>query len=180
MKKPAIALLSIVFVALIACSVQSVTADHLESGDGIFIDENRMNLVSTIGSKYQVHLQVENRNAQGQLISVSGAVHGKYLLHEMTDYIVDTEALGFFGEKEIIIIDNIKYEKVQYTVTYEAYRLPNYSSIDFLTSWAININADIDGHGLTSITLFQAYAPLYLVAEDDVLTFHWTILRIIN
>jgi len=58
--------------------------------------------------------------------------------------------------------------------------LPNYSSIDFLTSWRVDINADIDGHGLTSITLFQAYAPLYLVAEDDVLTFHWTILRIIN
>ena len=180
MKKPAIALLSIVFVALIACSVQSVTADHLESGDGIFIDENRVNLVSTQDSKYQVHLQVEVRNAQGQLISVSGAVHGKYLLHEITDYVVDTEELGFFGEKEIIIIDNIKYEKVQYTVTTEAYRLPNYSSTDFLTSWAVEINTDIDGHGLTSITLFQAYAPLYLVAEDDVLTFHWTILRIIN
>ena len=180
MKKPAIALLSIVFVALIACSVQPVTADHLESGDGIFIDESRVNLVSTIDSKYQVHLQVEVRNAQSQLISVSGAVHGKYLLHEITDYVVDNETLGFFGEKEIIIIDNIKYEKVQYTVTQEAYKLPNYSSIDFLTSWRVDINADIDGHGLTSITLFQAFAPLYLVAEDDVLTFHWTILRIIN
>ena len=180
MKKPTIVLLSTVFVALIACSVQSVTADHLESGDGIFIDENRMNLVSTIGSKYQVHLQVENRNAQGQLISVSGAVHGKYLLHEMTDYIVDTEALGFFGEKEIIIIDNIKYEKVQHTITSEAYLLPHYTSTDFLTSWRVNVNANVDGHGLTSITIFQAYAPLFLVAEDDVLTFHWTILRIIN
>ena len=180
MKKPAIALLSIVFVALIACSVQSVTADHLESGDGIFIDENRVNLVSTKDSKYQVHLQVEVRNAQGQLISVSGAVHGKYLLHEITDYVVDTETLGFFGEKEIIIIDNIKYEKVQYTVTTEAYRLPNYSSTEFLTAWQVIVNADVAGHGLTSITLFQAFAPLWLVAEDDVLTFHWTILRIIN
>ena len=180
MKNPAIALLSIVFVALIACSVQSVTADHLELGDGIFIDENRVNLVSTQDSKYQVHLQVEVRNAQDQLISVSGAVHGKYLLHEITDYVVDTETRSFFGEKEIIIIDNIKYEKVQHTVTHEAYQLPNYSSIDFLTSWRVDINADIDGHGLTSITLFQAFVPLYLLAEDDVLTFHWTILRIIN
>ena len=179
MKKSTIVLLSTIFVALIACSVQSVTADHLESDDGIFIDENRVNLVSTKDSKYQVHLQVEVRNAQGQLISVSGAVHGKYLLHEITDYVVDTETLGFFGEKEIIIIDNIKYEKVQYTVTREAYQLPDYST-DFLTKWRVDINADIDGHGLTSITLFQAFAPLYLVAEDDVLTFHWTILRIIN
>ena len=180
MKKSTITLLSTVFVALIACSVQSVTADHLESGDGIFIDENRVNLVSTQDSKYQVHLQVEVRNAQDQLISVSGAVHGKYLLHEITDYVVDTESLSFFGEKEIIIIDNIKYEKVQYTVTTEAYRLPNYSSTEFLTAWQVIVNADVAGHGLTSITLFQAFAPLWLVAEDDVLTFHWTILRIIN
>ena len=180
MKKSAIALLGIVFVALIACSVQSVTADHLDSGDGIFIDENRVNLVSTKDSKYQVHLQVEVRNAQDQLISVSESVQGWYLLHEITDYVIDTETLGFFGEKEIIIIDNIKYEKVQYTVTYEAYQLPHYSSTDFLTSWAVEINTDIDGHGLTAISLFQAFVPLYLVAEDDVLTFHWTILRIIN
>ena len=179
MKKSAIALLGIVFVALIACSVQSVTADHLESGDGIFIDENRVNLVSTKDSKYQVHLQVEVRNAQGQLISVSESVQGWYLLHEITDYVIDTETLGFFGEKEIIIIDNIKYEKVQYTVTREAYQLPDYST-DFLTKWRVDINADIDGHGLTAISLFQAFVPLYLVAEDDVLTFHWTILRIIN
>jgi len=178
-KKSAIALLGIVFVALIACSVQSVTADHLESGDGIFIDENRVNLVSTKDSKYQVHLQVEVRNAQGQLISVSESVQGWYLLHEITDYVIDTETLGFFGEKEIIIIDNIKYEKVQYTVTREAYQLPDYST-DFLTKWRVDINADIDGHGLTAISLFQAFVPLYLVAEDDVLTFHWTILRIIN
>ena len=180
MKKPTIVLLSTVFVTLIACSVQSVTADHSLGGQGIFKDKDDVNLVSTKDSKYQVHLQVEVRNAQGQLISVSGAVHGKYLLHEITDYVVDTEELGFFGEKEIIIIDNIKYEKVQYTVTTEAYRLPNYSSTEFLTAWQVIVNADVAGHGLTSITLFQAYAPLYLVAEDDVLTFHWTILRIIN
>ena len=179
MKKLTTALLSTVFVTLIACSVQSVTADHLESGDGIFIDENRVNLVSTKDSKYQVHLQVEVRNAQDQLISVSESVQGWYLLHEITDYVIDTETLGFFGEKEIIIIDNIKYEKVQYTVTREAYQLPDYST-DFLTKWRVDINADIDGHGLTAISLFQAFVPLYLVAEDDVLTFHWTILRIIN
>ena len=179
MKKSAIALLGIVFVALIACSVQSVTANHSLGGQGIFKDKDDVNLVSTKDSKYQVHLQVENRNAHGQLISVAMAVHGKYLLHEITDYIVDTEALGFFGEKEIIIIDNIKYEKVQYTVTREAYQLPDYST-DFLTKWRVDINADIDGHGLTAISLFQAFVPLYLVAEDDVLTFHWTILRIIN
>ena len=179
MKKFVIPLLGTIFVLLLVDSTESVAADHLEPGEGIWKDENRVNLVTTKDSKYHVHLQVEVRNAQGQLISVSGAVYGKYLLHEITDYIIDTEKLDFFGEKEIIIIDNIKYEKVQYTVTREAYQLPNYSS-SFMTSWRVDINADIDGHGLTGITLFQAIIPQYHVAEDDVLTFHWTILRELN
>ena len=181
MKKPAIALLSIVFVALIACSVQSVTADHLESGDGIFIDENRMNLVSTIGSKYQVHLQVEDRNAQGQLISVSGAVHGKYLLHEITDYVVDTETLGFFGEKEIIIIDNIKYEKVQYADYVPAEELLiNSGTSHFIGLWKIIVCGEAVGGGASCLSVFQVNTPHVFITEGDFVTLHWTILRIIN
>ena len=176
MKKIVIPLLGTIFVLLLADSVESVAADHLEPGEGIWKDENHINLISTKDSKYQVHLQVEVRNAQGQLISISETANGNHIPHGITDNTFDT----LMGEKEIVTIDNIKYEKVQHTVTHEAYQLPNYSLIDFLTSWRVDINADIDGHGLTSITLFQAFAPLYLVAEDDVLTFHWTILRIIN
>ena len=71
MKGFVILLLGIIFVTLIAGSVQSISADHLESGNGIFKDENSFNLVSTKNSKYQVYLQVEVRNAQGQLISIS-------------------------------------------------------------------------------------------------------------
>ena len=180
MKKLTIVLLSTVFVALIACSVQSVTADHSLGGQGIFKDKDDVNLVSTKDSKYQVHLQVENRNAQGQLISVAMAVHGKYLLHEITDYVVDTEELGFFGEKEIIIIDNIKYEKVQYTIISEAQQLPEWQSNDFLAWWFIDITANVDGHGLVLFPIFDAIVPMAFLEEDDVLTFQWTILRVMN
>ena len=44
-------LLGVIFVTLIAGSVQSVTADHLEPGQGIYKDENSVNLVSTKDSK---------------------------------------------------------------------------------------------------------------------------------
>ena len=104
MQKYTIALLSTVFVTLLICSVQSVTADHLKPGDGIFTDETHVNLVPTKDSKYQVHLQVEVRNAQGQLVSISSAVHGKYLPHEITDYVFDSEEVSYFGEKKIITI----------------------------------------------------------------------------
>ena len=46
MKKFTIALLSVIFVTLIAGSVQSVTADHLEPGQGIFKEESEVEPVS--------------------------------------------------------------------------------------------------------------------------------------
>ena len=46
MKKFTIALLGAIFVALIACSIQLISADH-ESDEGIFKDKNEVNLVTT-------------------------------------------------------------------------------------------------------------------------------------
>ena len=111
MKEFVIPLLGTIFVLLLADSVESAAADHLEPGEGIFIDENRVNLVSTKDSKYHVHLQVEVRNAQGQLISISETANVNHIPHGITDNTFDT----LMGKKEIVTIDNIKYEKVQYT-----------------------------------------------------------------
>ena len=110
MKKFTIALLCAIFVALIACSIQSVSADH-ESSEGIFKDKSEVNLVTTQDSDYQVYLQAVLRNGDGQLINVTeNTKTAAYIPHEITDYVFDT----LMGEKEIITIDNIKYEKVQY------------------------------------------------------------------
>ena len=109
-KKFTIVLLSVVFVALIACSIQSISADH-ESGEGIFKNESEVNLVTTQDSDYQVYLQAVLRNGDGQLINVTeNTKTAAYIPHEIADYVFDT----LMGEKEIITIDNIKYEKVQY------------------------------------------------------------------
>jgi len=111
MKKFTIWLLSAVFVTLIACSIQSISADH-ESSEGIFKDKSRVNLVTTQDSDYQVYLQAVLRNGDGQLINVTeNTKTAAYIPHEIADYVFDT----LMGEKEIVTIDNIKYEKVQYT-----------------------------------------------------------------
>ena len=88
MKKFTILLLSVIFVTLIAGSVQSIYADHiLEDGKGIFKDADQQSFTKTIdsNSKYQIHLQVELRNAQGQLISIAETSHGNYIPEGISD-----------------------------------------------------------------------------------------------
>ena len=71
MKKFTIALLGVIFVTLIASSIQSISADHLEPGQGIFKEESDVELVTTHGSNYQIYLQTVFRNGDDQLINVT-------------------------------------------------------------------------------------------------------------
>ena len=110
MKEFVILLLGFILVTLIVCPVQFIAADHLEPGIGIFKDETSVNLVTIRDSKYQIHLQVEVRTAQGQLVGIFEGTHGTIIPHKITDHTFDEK----LGEKEIITIDNIKYEKAVY------------------------------------------------------------------
>ena len=199
MKEFVIPLLCTIFVLLLADSVESAAADHLEPGEGIFIDENSVNLVTTKDSKYQVHLQVEVRNAQGQLISISETTNVNHIPHEITDNTFDT----LMGEKEIITIDNIKYEKVQYifSPTIEQRWIGMYPIFEEIpikikveggkilnvykdhSLWKIHYCADFSniGHdGLQCIPIFQVLIPTITLEPSDVITHHWTILRELN
>ena len=172
-------LLGVIFITLIAGSVQSVTADHLEPGQGIYKDENSVNLVSTKDSKYQIYIQVQVRNEQGQLVSISEASRGNYLPHEMTDYVFNEK----LGKKEIIIIDNIKYEKVQYINTVDMKQLKH--TIDptsaFIGSLVVNFCGEIvSGHEFSCISIFQIDTSVGVLSETDVITNKWTILRELN
>ena len=201
-------LLGVFFVTLIAGSTQSVTADHLEPGPGIFKDANEVELVSywttestTIqGSSYQVYLQTVIRNGDDQLISVIEVTRtGAFVRHEITDYVFDT----LMGEKEIITIDNIKYEKVQYifSPTIEQRWIGMYPIFEEIpikikveggkilnvykdhSIWKIHYCADFSsiGHdGLQCIPIFQVLVPTITLEPGDVITHHWTILRELN
>ena len=147
MKKIVILLLGTIFVLLLVNSVESVAADHLEPGEGIWKDENHINLISTKDSKYHVYLQVEVRNAQGQLISISETTNVNHIPHEITDNTFDT----LMGEKEIVTIDNIKYEKIQYTGILDIEQLlpPPKKPSHFIGNWVISLCSVFDKHGYT-------------------------------
>ena len=178
MKKFVIPLLGTIFVLLLVDSTESVAADHLEPGEGIWKDENHFNLVSAKDSKYQIHLQVEVRNAQGQLISISETANVNHIPHEITDNTFDT----MLGKKEIITSDNVKYEKVQYTGTLDIEQLlpPSKKPSHFIGNWVISLCKVFDKHGYTCIAPWQANSSFVSLEEDDVVKNRWTVLRIIN
>jgi len=199
MKKFTIVLSSIIFIILIGSSVQSVVADHLESG-GIYKDFGDVNIVTTIDSKWQVNLQTILRTSDGQLINVTeSTANAAYIPHRITDHVFDT----LMGEKEIVTIDNTKYEKVQYTYTpalehrfmglypifSENYDLEFESTPEArelmhkhkdFSMWKIHYCATFEGHGFSCIPIFQDLVPTMTLEEHDVVTHQWTILRALN
>ena len=196
-------LLGVIFVVLLSGSVQSTSADH-ESSEGIFKDKSEVNLVTTKDSDYHVYLQAVLRNGDGQLINVTENLKtAAYIPHELTDYVFYT----FMGEKEIITIDNIKYEKVQYTFTptleqrwMGMYPISEQIKINIevegdalvqmnkkikdYSLWKIHYCADFAniGHpeGLQCIPVFQVLVPTMTLEPTDVITQQWTILRELN
>ena len=194
-------LLSVIFVTLIAGSVQSIAADHLEPGQGIFVDDAEVNLATTEDSNYQVYLQMVLRNGDDQLINVTeSTANGSFIPHKITDHVFDT----LMGEKEIITIDNIKYEKVQYifsptleqrflglypifsAITLEFVSEPGPQSIKLYEEsqdysiWKIHYCAEFEGHGYHCVPIFQVLVPTMTLEPSDVVTHQWTILRELN
>ena len=86
------------------------------------------------------------------------------------------------GEKEIITIDNVKYEKVQYTGTLDIEQLlpPSKKPSHFIGNWVVSLCKVFDKHGYTCISPWQANSSFVSLEEDDVVKNHWTVLRIIN
>ena len=191
---------SVIFTILIGCSTQSVIADHSEPGDGIYKDYGDVNIVTTKDSKWQVNLQTILRTGDGQLINVTeSTANAAYIPHRITDHVFDT----LMGEKEIVTIDNIKYEQVQYTYTpalehrfmglypifSENYDLEFESTPeareqmhnhkDFST-WKIHYCATFKGHGFSCIPIFQDLVPTMTLEPRDIITHQWTILRILD
>ena len=201
MKKFMVLLIGVIFVALITASVQFAYADHTEPGIGIFKDATNVELIETTDTEYQVYLQIQVRNGNGQLISITeSTMTGAYIPHELVDRVFDT----LMGKKEIITIDNIKYEKVQYMYTpsleYRSVLLyPIFAEIDFTfevsteqinrihsinqeyAHWKIDYCAIFEEpHNHSCIPIFQLLVPNMTLEPGDVVTHHWTILREIS
>ena len=165
-------LLGVIFVLLIAGSIQLISADHLEPGLGIFKNETDMNTISTEDSKYQIYLTVVIRNAQGELIGITEATRGIHIAHEITDYVFNEK----LGEKEVIMIDNIKYEKVQFVVSHDFLEHPS----SFLAQWYFPICGEIGGHSDVCLRIFQVKTAAMYIDEDGDVKNHLTVLRELN
>ena len=201
MKKFTMVLSSVIFAILIGCSTQSVTADHVEPGDGIYKNYGDVNIVTTTkDSKWQVNLQTILRTGDGQLINVTeSTANAAYIPHQITDHVFDT----LMGEKEIVTIDNIKYEKVQYRYTptlehrfmglypifSENYDLEFESTPEArekmhehkdFSMWKIHYCATFKGHGFSCVPIFQDLVPTMTLAQHDIVIHQWTILRMLN
>ena len=170
MKEFTIPLLGVIFVVLLAGSVQSIIADHLEPGIGIFKNENQINVILSKDSKYEIFVLVEIRNAQGELISVSESMHGEHIPHEITDYMFDEN----FGKKEIITFDNIKYEKRQFVEQ----KISDEQKQEVVG--VIYSCGDFGVHLDVCPPIFQANAPWFMLDKGDVMKNHWTVLRELN
>ena len=178
MKVFVILLLGVIFLALISSSVQSIYADHiLRDGKGIFKDQNTVNLVK-LGqedSKYHIHLLVEVRTAQGQLISISEASHSKI---KYIGYETMNEVNKNLGKKEIITTDGTKFEKVQHVKLLDTKQLMAGKQTSHFTGlWQLIVCGVIEGHGQTCIPILQSTTSSVFITEEDVVTNQWTVLR---
>jgi len=209
-RKFTIVLLSAIFLTLISYSAQSVAADHVEpldwtefaspTGDGIYKNFGDVKIVPTRDSKYQIHLQLILRTGDGQQISVTESTRtAAFIPHRITDHVFDT----LMGKKEIITIDDVTYEKVQYryTPTLEQRFMGLYPvftedyNLEFestsaareqmrehqeFSMWKIHYCATFEGRGFSCIPVFQDLVPNMTLEQHDVVTQQWTILRILN
>ena len=191
-------LFSIIFVALVACSIQSTSAEQNVPIEGLFVSPGEVQLVTTEDSNYKIYLQVIIRNADGQLINVTeSTANGAYIPHMISDLVFDT----LMSEKEIITIDDIEYEKAQWTnspsleerfiglypiyseLTLEFVSEPGqdttkmYESKKDFSIWKIHYCADWENFGYSCIPVFQVLVPNMTVEPTDIVEQQWTILR---
>ena len=156
-------MLGCVFTVLIACSVQPVLAYDVT---------DMFKPVPIKGSEYQFHLQVILRDSDGRLISVTESTNGYYIPHDVTDEAFDIH----FGKKEIVTVDNIKYEKVQYR---EKYSLDLPLKLMFFISAVLEVSYGPE-IVIADANIFQAFVPLIYLADDDEINTQWTIFRKLN
>jgi len=153
-------MLILIFTTLIVGSTQDVLAEDIT---------NILKPVSIKNSEYQFHLQVVLRDADDRLISVIETTNGYYIPHNITDEAFD----DYFGKKEIVVVNNIEYEKVQYT---EKYSLDVPLKMMFFIPANLKISYGSEAV-MVDANIFQAFVPLVYLEEHTVINTQWTIFR---
>ena len=193
MKGFVVPLLGFIFVALITSYIPFSAGDASADTMVVSEDKDKLNNIPTHDSKYKIYLHVLIRNAQGELIGIadtgekSRLVSGpQYLPHEITDEIFDMLNV----KKEIITVDNIEYEKIQIsdsyeqtmtTTTYFDQNLFEMNDREPSATWMLTVCGElVQKLGYDCVNIFQCYTSLVYLEVGDIITSHWTILRETN
>ena len=192
MQRFAILLLSVIFVALITNSIPSIATDDTDDNNTDSKDVDKLNVVPTKDQKYEIYLHVTVRNVHGDLVSITNKescsnvskllVSGwgcrvEYLEHEITDYAFDK----LLGEKEIITVDNVKYEKVQFSTSSDNTWLFDVHDRELAHRWHVEICGEpIKKYGYDCAKIFWTSTSVVYLEMDEVTTANWTILRETN
>ena len=133
-------------------------------------------IYAEISPKYIVHVQIEVRNAQEQLISITESRLGEHMQHKIPEYVFDSTV----SKKEVIIIDDIKYEKIQFEIS-----STNSDTLDFfpVREYGKNLQYSICGfteHDELDCISLQSSRFFILTESNDITTTKWTILRVVN
>ena len=188
----AISLLGVIFVILITSSVLPITADESVDNKVSFEDTDKLIFFTPKDPRYEIYVQVLVRNVQGELISVAetlpceaGNYCSEYFDHEVTDYAFDVLA-----KKETITINDVKYEKIQFsdsygqtadTVTYHKQYLFDMYDREPAGRWVVEICGEVlNEFGFECIQIFQSRTSIVWLEVGDVTTANWTILKKIN
>ena len=160
-------MLGCVFTVLIACSVQPVLAYDVT---------DMFKPVPIKCSEYQFHLQVILRDSDGRLMSVTESTNGYYIPHDITDEGFDNCFGSNICKKEIVVVDNKKYEKIQYK---EKYSLDLPQRLMFFITAILEVSYGPETV-IADAGIFQAFVPLVYLEDNTVINTQWTILREIN
>ena len=156
-------ILGAIIITLIVTSAQDVLAEDIT---------DVLNPIQIRDSEYKFHLQVVLRDSDGGLISVTESTSGYYIPHKITD-----EAFDFhFGTKEIVTVDNVKYEKVQFVEKYSL-GLPLKLMFFIPANLEVYYGQEVV---LVDANIFQALVPLVYLEEGYVINTQWTIFREIS
>jgi len=153
----------ILFAAILAVSLTSAAKSVDAEGD----------------SEYIMHIQVEIRNAQNQLVSVTESIFGQHMNREIPDHVFDS----LVAQKEIIAIDGIKYEKAQFEISSESPDIadvpPGRDGRQYGKTLQYNL-CGVSEHDKLSCVTLQSARYWALTEPGDVSTAIWTILRPID
>ena len=150
----------ILFVAILAVSLTSAIKSVDAESD----------------SEYIMHIQVEVRNAQDQLVSVTESIFGNHIHHEIPDHVFDS----IVAQKEIVAIDGIKYEKVQLEISSESPDMADVPPGRDVREYGKILQYNLCGvseHDKLSCVTLQSARYWALTEPGDVSTAIWTILR---